>query len=94
MTRVVYKYPIDINARQYAIDLRLPADAKVVAVQVQRGVPCVWIELNPAADLRGVHRFELIGTGHEISDDGARHVGTVLLANGDLVLHVYHTHLR
>lgn len=69
------------------IKLKMPVDADLLCVQLQRGNPCLWIECDPESPR--VHRnFQWVGTGHETSRIGI-YVGTVQLAGGDLVLHLY-----
>lgn len=83
----VFKFPLKIEEDEQ--DIMMPAGAKVLTVQVQSGVPCLWAECNPDAEC--VSRTFLIrGTGHPI-DDGIEkeYIGTIQLHGGSLVLHVF-----
>ncbi len=65
------------------------ANAKFLSVQVQRNIPCVWIEVDTNEDL--VHyTYHIIPTGSEFTNDNKlNYLGTFQLDNGNLVFHVY-----
>ncbi len=69
--------------------VKVPADAKPLCVREQHGVPCLWILLDDSA--RRVERcFLIVGTGQPIEQEvDLTYVGTVLLADGHLVYHVF-----
>lgn len=83
---VVYKYPLSTKTSTTVLDL--PVDSVVLAVQVQYGVPTLWVLLDPA---RPTERrwFELFGTGQL----GVRgdYIGTVQAHGGNFVFHVFET---
>lgn len=82
----IHKYPIAVGDSFTAL---LPEGARLLDVQVQRGVPCLWAEVNPDADHRPCV-FYVRGTGHPMGDAlGCAYVGTFQLSDGDLVLHLY-----
>jgi hypothetical protein len=82
--KTVWKFPIALEARQ---QIRLPAGAEILNVQVQRDVPQLWVLVD--TERPGVLReFMLVGTGHEIESDGT-YLGTFLNRAGDLVLHLF-----
>lgn len=85
MTKV-FKFPLEISDEQKVL---MPVGAKVLTVQVQNGVPCLWAECNPDAEC--VYRTFLIrGTGHPIDDNIEKeYIGTIQLYGGSLVLHVF-----
>lgn len=62
-TASIYKYRFDI-ADEFAI--HMPKGAKIIHVDVQKGVPCMWAIIDPFAD-REPRKFRVIGTGHEHS---------------------------
>jgi hypothetical protein len=86
--RTVYKYPIFMTDLFY---LMMPKDAKILTVQDQNGVPCIWAEVdtsNPEVS----REFRLVGTGHPIQPTvGKRllYIGTFQQFNGTLVFHLY-----
>lgn len=82
----VFKYPLKVTDEQEVV---MPEGAAVLCVQIQRGIPCIWAEVDPQA--RKIKRtFVTYGTGHSIPKDGEKHyVGTYQSGNGDLVFHVF-----
>ena len=82
--RTVYKimliYPVQ------TVDL--PVGAVVVNVATQNGVPCMWVEVEPAAPSEK-RTFAGYGTGHSI-EPGYVYVGTAHDVEGmGLVFHIY-----
>jgi hypothetical protein len=76
--------------------ITLPVDAKILDVQVQRGIPCIWFEFEetPFSNTTAYcdREFVIIGTGIKVDvedDVKLEYIGTFQLEDGDLVLHVY-----
>jgi hypothetical protein len=88
--RTVWKYPLSLDpvAVQFTQVKHIPAGARLVHCAVQDDLPTLWYEVDPDADTV-THRFQIFGTGHGPIGDHLSHIGTVLLADGQLVLHVY-----
>ncbi len=86
----VYKYPLPLESfGPFAwMSLEMPQGAVPLCVQVQRGVPCLWARVNPSAPVT-VHNLRIAGTGEDLESDVGRHLGTVQLDGGSLVLHVF-----
>lgn len=86
---VVWKWPIPAEAR---FSIEMPKDARLLHVDVQRMEACLWALVDPDAGTEMRH-FQLVGTGHRevASADAHRHVGSVLLADGALVFHLFET---
>lgn len=60
---IIYKYTFDIDDE---INLSMPADAKILHVDVQHGSPTIWALVNP--DYLNINRkFYIRGTGHDVS---------------------------
>ena len=73
-------------------EFRLPMPpGPILAVQVQRGAPCLWMRGDPQADWDGGRRFCGVSTGLAVPN-GARHVGTVQLDGGYPVLQLFEEH--
>lgn len=72
MTKI-YKYKLEIKDTQ---NLHLPHDFKILSLQMQDGVPCIWCEVNPELPLKEVTLY-CLGTGREVDFIG-KHIGTVL----------------
>lgn len=84
MTKI-WKFPIEIVDEQ---QIAMPDGARILCVQVQRGVPCIWAEVSPG--VREVHRTLLIhGTGHDVSVRAKKYVGTFQTDGGDFVWHLF-----
>jgi hypothetical protein len=83
----VFKYRLEIND---VVVLYLPKDAKVLTVQAQNDVPCIWAAVNPAMQELEKRTLRIAGTGHAIVDEiVGDYVGTFQLCNGKLVYHVF-----
>lgn len=74
MTRRIYKYPFPVAD---LVEVDMPAGAKIVHVDVQRGTACIWALVDPTHPPE-VHRFRVVGTGHSVGDD-EEHVATFLM---------------
>lgn len=81
----VWKYDLPLWGE---VDLVLPVHSEPIAVQARHGVPVLWVLVtgNPGRETR---RFLVVGTGRPIGSPIWRHVGTVQLDGGALVLHVF-----
>ena len=84
--RTIFKYDLIIGYNS----LYLPDGYKVVHVAEQYGNLTMWVEQPDMQHSASAHTFQVYGTGHQISDDRAVHVGTALMTSG-LVWHVYET---
>ena len=85
MTRTILKYPLQVTDRQ---TVALPRGAKVLSVQDQRGILCLWALVATDAEIVNVD-IRIHGTGHELPDDASAyaHLGTV--QQGQYVWHVF-----
>lgn len=68
--------------------VRMPEGAEVLHVAEQHGQVCLWALVDPAA-MPMDRRFVIVGTGHPLPEHRGRFIGTVLLAGGGLVFHVW-----
>lgn len=80
----IFKFPLDVCEDQC---IRVPADAQVVSLQTQNGVPCLWVLLDPKAD-KERRVFYTVGTGHDVPENAGAFVGTYQYTGG-LVFHVF-----
>lgn len=88
--KTVWKYPIKMSDW---FDVEMPCGAEVVSVGVQNGQPVMWAIVDDSKERVNV-RFRLAGTGHPLQDVEEhkavfRFVGTVQLAGGNLVFHLF-----
>ena len=83
--RTIYKYDLMLGYNS----LYLPDGYKVIHVGEKYGNLIMWVEQD--ATKPGIYcYFNVYGTGQQIPDDRAMHVGTALMNSG-LVWHVYET---
>jgi hypothetical protein len=73
--------------------VKMPTGAKIISIQPQYGIPCIWAEVDTEIELteRSVY---IIGTGHPMPPilDVCDFVGTYQITvtmDGSLVFHVY-----
>ena len=85
MIAVVYKFPIGVTDKQL---ISMPKGAKILTVQFQNGILCLWALCDKAAPK--AHREIFIhGTGHEVFYYELPYIGTVQQAGGALIWHVF-----
>jgi hypothetical protein len=77
MSSIIYKYPIshfDIGIPFY---LDLNGGAQILCVQIQNGIPMVWVRLDSAKPLEA-RKFIVWRTGEKMLDeyDAAVYIGT------------------
>lgn len=82
--KVVHKYPFDVLD---LIKIKMPEGARVLTVQTQRGVPCIWAIVDTEQPTK-THYFRVFGTGHaDISDQ--LYIGTFQLFDGEFIGHLF-----
>ena len=83
----IHKFPLETTDYQ---NIYLTHGAKVLCVQVQNGIPCVWVLLD-TEEHPVVATVRTYGTGHTIDENTPEesYVGTYQLENGALVFHVF-----
>jgi hypothetical protein len=91
--RTIWKFPIDVNVltASFTNVVSIPRGAKFLHCAAQKNSIALWYEIpDPEAptEQRG---FQIFGTGTGPVGDHLSYVGTALLADGELVLHVYET---
>lgn len=82
--KTIWKYEIPIQDRFY---LQMPEGARVLSVQVQRGIPSLWATVDSSAR-NTIHDFELRGTGHALGEVGD-YLCTFQMHDGSLVWHLF-----
>jgi len=86
MKKQIWKFPLHHSNR-----IPMPIGSEILTVQTQNEIPCLWALVNPENETE-MRLFEMIGTGHDITEDGAgerKYIGTLQLAGGALVWHVF-----
>lgn len=87
MSLTIHKYEIPLSDH---IRIAMPMGAQVLSVGVQRGKPVLWAKVDPAKPPVFL-TLSIRGTGHDAEGLGP-FIGTLLLDDGDLVLHVFGAH--
>lgn len=80
----IWKYPLLDNI----CTIMMPLGAKVLHVEIQHEVPCLWALVNPEVITEPRH-FQVISTGHPIEFPTDKFIGTFLTSNGKFVFHVF-----
>jgi hypothetical protein len=84
--KTIWKFPLEVTDVQ---TVRMPRGARILCVQVQSGVPCLWAEVDPKAETE-LRTLRIYGTGHPMAEGEQRnYVGTFQLVGMGLVFHVY-----
>lgn len=85
--KTIFKYPLSVIDEQ---EISMPVSARILCVQVQRGVPCLWALVDPD-DSQTPRSIRIVGTGHPIRwGAGIEHyIGTFQALEGALVFHVF-----
>lgn len=85
MNYVIYKYPIGIKDK---FSIEMPTGARILTIQVQDNVPCMWVLVDTSQELE-IRNFKIIGTGHSLDEFHGNYIGTVQMANGFFVWHIF-----
>lgn len=67
----------------------MPVGAMVLSVQVQRMMPYIWALVDPDLPPLEERLFYVVGTGHPLSDNPGKYIGTFQLLEGGLVFHLF-----
>lgn len=82
----VFKYQIPFEG---SFKLNLPEGSRMLSVQLQGDLPCLWVLVDPYAALVS-YDFVCRGTGHKADCLGAAEfLGTVQFDNGALIFHFF-----
>jgi hypothetical protein len=82
----IYKYPIKIADSQ---KVKLPLNAEILTAQTQGETLCLWAKVEERNTDTEERTIEVFGTGHPMSDDARRYIGTTQMQGGALVWHVF-----
>ena len=83
----IFKYKLELS--DYPT-LTLPKDAKILSVQIQKGILCLWALVDTSAPIEQ-RKFRLAGTGHPIKEnlDELQFIDTIQSHEGALVFHIF-----
>ena len=83
--KTVWKFPLYLKDRQV---IEMPLGARVLHVDVQDQVLCLWAEVTPSTQPHERRIFWIVGTGNEMPGGLLRHLGSVFMRRpGDLAKH-------
>lgn len=90
MNTTIWKYHLDVLDEQL-IHVPIRAEILSVACQHEGIIPnlILWAKVDPDAPLMLRLRVHIRGTGHLLTGEEGRFIGTVLMANGSLVWHIF-----
>lgn len=81
----IWKFPFEVTNEQ---KIFMPRTAKVLSVQMQNGVPCMWV-LVDTEEQKEARTFIVQGTGHPCVCDVSEFIGTFQMSGGTLVFHLF-----
>lgn len=84
----VWKFPVETADTS---KITMPRDAKVLRFGLQDGKPFLWVLVNTAEKRTELRHFRFAGTGHDIErfPSCLEYIGTVDMADGSLVFHLF-----
>lgn len=84
----IYKYRLDdFQGLPFSLDIEMPIGAKILCVQIQNNVPCIWVLADSTLQLEK-RTFACFGTGQDIGNiSNLEYIGTC--QRGWLVLHLF-----
>lgn len=82
----IYKYPIKLTDTQ---TLKLPINGEILTAQMQGDTLCLWAKVDENITGTEERIIEVFGTGHPMSDDHRRYIGTTQMHGGALIWHVF-----
>ena len=89
MVKKIYKYELEVTDEQI---IKMPEGAKILCVQVQREIPCLWAIVDTEKkDKPEKRKIVTRGTGHPLSYgiNHTEYIGTFQLLDGSFVGHVF-----
>jgi len=82
----IFKYDLRIEDDQTA---EMPAGARILTVQDQRGTPRLWALVDPSAP-KETRTFRIHGTGHPVPDsERLSYLASFQMRGGELVFHAF-----
>ena len=82
----IWKFQLAVDDGQV---IHMPKGARILCVQLQRGVPHLWAVVDEKKPMQP-RRIRTIGTGHSFeSNSNLAYIGTYQLDGGNLVFHVF-----
>lgn len=88
MKKVIWKYRLEVTDYQ---DLEIPEGSEILSVQVQNGVPCLWVLVHNTEAETVTTKLTTVGTGNPISDDigKSEFIGTYQIPTYGFIGHLF-----
>jgi len=81
----IYKYELRFGESE----IGLPKDAKILSLQMQREIPCLWAVVDTEKE-NTKRRFSTYGTGWPVSfPEKLDYIGTIQESHGTFIWHVF-----
>lgn len=87
MARRVYKFPLQIVGVQTVFDV--PLGSELLSVQLQNGLPVLYVAVDPGEVKRTPVTICCHGTGHSMMPEARKYLGTTMM-RGELEGLVFH----
>ena len=82
----IWKFELNL---QDIVNIVMPSNAKILSIQVQHGLPCLWALVEDSS-LKETRTFITHETGESIDDLNLKeYIGSYQRDNGNLVSHVF-----
>jgi hypothetical protein len=79
MEKVVYKYELFISGSPDEDSIVMPIGTKILSVQLQRGILCIWCLVKPEITENEFRYFNLFATGEPIKQELSESLLTELI---------------
>jgi hypothetical protein len=90
MKKVIWKFAFPI---ENLFSIEMPKDAKILTVQMQKNMQCIWVMVNTEQKQPEERHFRLIGTGEPFSPEFREtYIGTFQRLGGDFIFHLFEVH--
>ena len=80
----IWKYEFEVQDK---FEVMMPTDAKVLSVQMQGPQSCMWAQVEESQPATA-RQFRVFGTGHSMTYEDMRYIGTLQMHGGMLVFHL------
>jgi len=81
----IWKY--ELKTVRYP-EIEMPENSKILTVQIQNGIPCIWVEVDPIFKKTVLRRFEFVPTGQNVNPH-ALYIATLQFNGGKIIQHLY-----
>jgi hypothetical protein len=86
--KTIHKHQFSINhlTLHTGFQITTYANMRVLDVQVQNGLPTMWVLVDPYAS-QTIYKFRIYGTGHDVENKIGNYIATIQL--GEYVWHIF-----